>query len=280
MMAMLRRLFFAAPVLCLLALSACGGLSLTASATDEWNRTYPLADGGEISIDNTNGRVEVEGGAAGTVDVHAERIAKSSTDEGAKELLPRITISEDVKPNRVAIATAKMGGVMIGASVEVRYRVRAPKNATVKVTNTNGSIRVTAIAGPVEAHGVNGGVNGKALSGAVDATVVNGGVNIDMESLGSQKVSLRATNGGVTLSLPDDAKADVDATVVNGGITVNGLKLEVTEQSRRKLQGRMNGGGAPIELKTVNGGVRIRSRALAEQTEEAGEAGRAGRAGR
>ncbi len=61
--------------------------------------------------------------------------------------------------------------------------------------------------------------------------------------------------------LPDSAKADVTATCTNGGITVSPeLTLAVTEQSRRRLEGRLNGGGTPIELQTTNGGVRIKPR--------------------
>src|SRR5262249_31195200 len=35
--------------------------NLAARATDEWTHTYPLKPGGEIEIDNTNGKIEVEG---------------------------------------------------------------------------------------------------------------------------------------------------------------------------------------------------------------------------
>ena len=61
--------------------------------------------------------------------------------------------------------------------------------------------------------------------------------------------------------VPESAKADVSASCTNGGISVApDLKLEVTEQSRRSLEGRLNGGGTPIELHTTNGGVRLKAR--------------------
>jgi DUF4097 and DUF4098 domain-containing protein YvlB len=155
---------------------------------------------------------------------------------------------------------------MIGAGFEVRYHVRAPRTATLTIRQSNGSITITGWTGDVSAHDTNGSVVGKDLSGGVDASAVNGAVNIDMASVGSHRIALETTNGGVTLALPDEAKADVEATVTNGGISVNGVKIEVVEQSRRRLQGRMNGGGTAVALKTVNGGVRIRSRATAEET--------------
>src|SRR5690349_11264273 len=103
--------------------------NLVGRATDEWTHTYQLAPGGEIRITNTNGIIEVEGVDGSTVEVRAEKIARAATDTGARELLPRIVIHEDAKPERVTIETERMSGIMIGASFEVQYRVRAPKTA-------------------------------------------------------------------------------------------------------------------------------------------------------
>ncbi len=75
---------------------------LAGRATDEWTRTYPLAAGGELQIGNQNGTVDIEGTDGTTVEVRAERIAKAATDAGARELLPRIKINEDVSASRVA----------------------------------------------------------------------------------------------------------------------------------------------------------------------------------
>ena len=234
---------------------------LTARATDEWTRTYPLAAGGEVRIVNTNGKIDIEGTDGSTVEVKAERIAKGATDTAARELLPRIVIKEDIKPDRVSLETERMSGILIGVSFEVRYHVRAPKNAVINVTNTNGQVALTALSGNVTARTTNGGVNGKGLSGSLDARSTNGGVTIDMASVKDGKIALRTTNGGVTLTLPETAKADISASCTNGGINVNSLeKLEITESSRRKLEGRLNGGGTPIELHTTNGGIRVRAR--------------------
>jgi hypothetical protein len=234
---------------------------LTARATEEWTRSYPLTAGGEIRIGNTNGRVEVEGVEGTTVDVRAEKIARAATETGARELLPRIAIKEDVQPDRVSLETERMSGIMIGAAFEVRYHVRVPKSAIVNVTTTNGGIELTALGGKVVAHTTNGGVNAKELTGGIEARSTNGGVTIDFAQLGSERVSARATNGGVVIMLPESAKADLTASCTNGGIIVSPeLTLAVTEQSRRRLEGRLNGGGTSIELQTTNGGVRIKPR--------------------
>ena len=244
---------------------------LTGRATDEWTRSYPLAAGGEVRIGNTNGRVDVEGVDGTTVEVRAERIARAATDAGAKELLPRITIKEDIQPDRVSIETERMGGIMIGVNYEVRYHVRAPKNAVINVSNTNGLVNVVGLAGRVQARTTNGGVRGKDLTGEVDARTTNGGVNLEFAKVGKERITLRTTNGGVSVYLPEDAKADLTATWTNGGVSYSDVKLDVTEKSRRRLEARMNGGGAPIELHTTNGGIRIRNRSDAPANTNSGD---------
>ena len=242
------------------ALAGCDLGNLSARATEEWTHTYPLSAGGEVRIVNTNGRIDVEGVDGATLEIRAERIAKGATESSARELLPRIVIREDVKPDRVTVETERMSGIMIGAGFEVRYHVRAPKSAMVNITNTNGQVVVTAISGKVVARTTNGGVKGTKLSGGVDAESTNGGVSVEMAAVGPDRISLETTNGGVTLMLPDTAKATVSASCTNGGISVGSLdNFDVTEKSRRHLEGRLNGGGTSIELQTTNGGIRLRS---------------------
>ena len=235
--------------------------NLTARATEEWTHTYPLTAGGEIRINNTNGRIDVEGVDGTSVEVRAERIAKGATESAAKELLPRIVIKEEVKPDRITLETERMSGIMIGAGFEVRYHVKAPKNAVVNLTNTNGAVSVNAISVKVVAHTTNGSVKGTNLAGGVVGETTNGSVSIDMASIGPERIALETTNGAVTLSLPEKAKATVSASVTNGGITVGSLdNFDVTEKSRRHLEGKLNGGGTAVELHTTNGGVRLKSR--------------------
>ncbi len=238
--------------------------SLTARATGEWTHTYPLTAGGEVRIVNTNGRIEVEGVDGSEVEVRAERIARAATDAAARELLPRIVIKEVSKPDVVSLETERMSGIMIGARFEVRYHVKAPRNAAVNVTNTNGQVVVTAISGKVAAHTTNGAVKGTNLSGRVEARSTNGAVSIAMASVG-EPIALETTNGSVMLMLPEKTKATVSASCTNGGISVSGLDtFDVTEKSRRHLEGRLNGGGTHIELQTTNGSIRLRPREIAD----------------
>jgi DUF4097 and DUF4098 domain-containing protein YvlB len=81
---------------------------------------------------------------------------------------------------------------------------------------------------------------------------------MDVDAVHADGIRLQTTNGGVSLTLPSTAKADIEAQVTNGGIDTGSLNIErVGESTRRKLEGRLNGGGPRVRLETTNGGVHV-----------------------
>jgi DUF4097 and DUF4098 domain-containing protein YvlB len=130
-----------------------------------------------------------------------------------------------------------------------------PRGATLRATTVNGGVWVKGMDGRTIARTTNGGISATEMGGAVEARSVNGGVRVQFASLGTESVELRTVNGGVRVALPATAKATVSASWVNGGINLSGLPFEVHEQARRRFEGRLNGGGATIEVATVNGGI-------------------------
>jgi DUF4097 and DUF4098 domain-containing protein YvlB len=230
--------------------------SYRAEARETWSQTFTVAADGQFELENTNGSIEVEPATGTQLEVRAERIAKAATEEAARELLKQVEIVVDATDRRVSVRTKYPKGWNRGGS-EVRYWVKVPAALTVKVENTNGKIQLTNLAGSVTASTTNGGIAGDGLSGPVRASTTNGGVNIEMNAVHSGGVELSTTNGGVSLKLPASAKADVSAACTNGGISTSGLSLETVESSRRRLEGRLNGGGPRVRLETTNGGIRL-----------------------
>lgn len=253
---------FAPALLCLALVSAGCELAFTdlsAQSKDEWTRTYALSADGRVEVVNVNGEINVEPSTDGKVHVRAERTAKASTQDAAKELLGKIQIREDATADRVRLETqGPPRGFMSGGHYSVRYWVTVPTTATVRVENTNGHVQVNGVAGAVEASTTNGGVSGRGLKGRIEASTTNGGVEMDVDAVHGEGIRLATTNGGVSLTLPSAAKADIEAEVTNGGIHTGSLNIERTgETTRRKLEGRLNGGGPRVRLQTTNGGVEI-----------------------
>jgi len=231
---------------------------LSGKATDIWTRTYPMASGA-VEISNVNGLIDVSEGGS-TVEVRAERTAKASSDEAAKDLLGKVEMKEEVSGTRVRIEAKLPPGGGIRQGMEIRYHVRVPAGVAVKLDTVNGKIALTGLTGRAEAETTNGAITGEDLAGPVKASTVNGGVDVAVRSVAEGGIEMSAVNGGVRLTLPRDAKADIDASCTNGGVRVTDLDVQTTENSRRRVSGRLNGGGPRVRLETTNGGVRLTGR--------------------
>jgi hypothetical protein len=246
-------------------------------ATDDWTRTYTLTKGSAVEIINVNGPIVVEAAQGPDVEIRATRVARARSDEEAQKLLKRLEIKETVGPGRVAVQTVtgrRMG--FDGRSVSVEYRLRVPSGLQVSVKTENGGIGLHDVNGTFVASTTNGGVRGTSVSGAVSVHVVNGGIVMDVAHVAGP-IELESVNGGIRLDIPADLNADLEAHAVNGGVsTDDNLKVDGLERSRTRLAGKLNRGGTPISVNTVNGGVRLRARdgsvsRDAEGGDEAGE---------
>lgn len=237
------------------------GLSIgmaSEQATDKWRRSFEIEAGGRFEVINVNGSVQVEPASGNAVEVEAERIARASTVDDAKELLAKTEIAEEVTPNAVTIRTRapKTWG---SSRVEVRYVVKVPPSLRVRAATTNGGVKLLKVGNAIVAETTNGGVSGEELAGAVEASTTNGGIDLDFARVGGD-IRAATTNGGVAVTVPRDARLSIEASVTNGGISVGDLPVEVGEHSRRRLQGNLNGGGSRVALETTNGGIRLSGR--------------------
>lgn len=234
-------------------------------AQETWTRSYKLAPGGRLELINTNGKISAEPAEGDSVEVSGVRTAKASSDEAAKELLGKVEMREEVGPSsvRIEVRTPRFSG-MSGHSVE--WTVKVPRGVNVDLRTVNGGVRLKGLQGDIAAKTTNGGVEGTGIiSQNVQATAVNGGIEIEFGApLGADgKIEFETVNGGVEIGLPSESKATISARCVNGGVRVNDLDVKKNtegtseRESKRRLDGTLNGGGARVTLSTVNGGVTL-----------------------
>jgi len=240
--------------------SGCGFLP-TSEARDKWTKSYPLTAGGTFELKNTNGRIQIDATDGSTIEVVAEKIARAASDEGAREAVRRIEITETVAPDRVLLDSTKGGGgFQINVSKRVDFVVKVPRTAQVRIETTNGDIEVTGLAGAFRAEATNGQIRGTGLENRAEVETTNGQVSLAFAKLAEGGVSCTTTNGAVEVLLPQDAKASVTADVTNGEIETGGLNLTIVKQSRRHLEATIGGGGPQVRVETTNGSVAVRGR--------------------
>jgi hypothetical protein len=177
-------------------------------------------------------------------------------------LLAQVGIRAERALGKVAIQTDTVGGVLIGASVEVTYLVKAPASAVVRVRTGDGPITVTGRFARLVVSTADGEIARNGLAGGVEARATNRNITLDLPEAGGQLIDARTTNGSIQLALPADTDANISATLVNGDISIAGVPFEppLGEQTRRRVRGGLNAGGAPIELATAVGDTQVRER--------------------
>jgi hypothetical protein len=228
-------------------------------AQDEWTRSYKVPANGRLELINVNGKITAEPSDGTEIVLRGERSTKAATDEAARDLLNRLEMREEVGEGRVRVEVRapRFNGP---SGHEIKWTVRVPRGIAVDLRTINGGVKMTDLHGDIRARSTNGGITGTGLiATAIDAAVTNGGVEIELaRAITSGSFDLEAVNGGVTLNMPADSKADLTGRCVNGGVSVSGLEVEkLGEATRRRLDAKLNGGGARVSLETVNGGVKF-----------------------
>ena len=223
-------------------------------------RELTVAANGRLEVDGArNGGISVRGENRSDVLVRACVQAWGSSEQEAKSL------ASSVRVNTGSVIKAD-GPDENGWSVS--YEIRAPRNSNLALRAQNGGISVKSIDGDIDVNTVNGGVSIADAAGTVRGKTTNGGLNVMLVGNGwkGSGLDLQTTNGGVNLMLPSNFAANVEAGTTNGGFSSDfpGLQVEKQADHRygpqpKKVAASINGGGAPVRVVTMNGGIRISS---------------------
>lgn len=238
-----------------------GSLAFLLAAEDvreEFHQSYALAAGGRLSLSNVNGSVHVTAWDRNEVKVDA--VKRGRTQEALKDA----EIVVDARPDSIDIRTKYPENYRGRDAASIDYTLTVPKSARLdQIRTVNGPVDVDGIAGPVRASSVNGTISGQRLEGEVNLSTVNGRVEAELlRTDASKSVSLKSVNGAVSLRLPPDAGLRLSAATVHGSIESD-FDLPVRKVGfgpGRDVETVIGKGGANVQLRTVNGGIRLARR--------------------
>lgn len=129
----------------------------------------------------------------------------------------------------------------------------------VDVKTSGGSIVVGKITGDVYARTSGGGIRVEEVSGSIKAATSGGSIRASILKQPEADCHLATSGGSITVYLVEGVKLDVNARTSGGRVRID---FPVTIQggiiSRRKLQGKVNGGGPGLYLRTSGGSINIR----------------------
>ena len=237
-----------------MALAGCDGADWPLSVNDTQVETRAFEPGGQFTLENVNGRVTVATWSEPRVRIEADKAASS------RMRLEQLRIEIDGEGRRVSVRTrAPRGwGWFSGGGTKVDYRITLPADADVRVSTVNGRVTIEGMSGPVNVSTTNGRVEITDARGGVEASTVNGGITARYRALDAEAHHrLSTTNGPIAVWVPGGEGGRVAARTINGGIHCE-LPLEATDRTgRHRLEGRLGKGKGSLELRTVNGGIRI-----------------------
>ncbi len=246
--------------------------SLFASTLEEtFKKQIQFEAGGMVSLENTNGNIEVEGWDKAEVLIEAQKKVKASGRESAEKLMDQVEVEVTQEGNRMEIRThlpsRSSGGFLDwifggGANASVEYRVYVPDNSDVELHTTNGNVHLTDISGKFNLKTTNGNIEAESLEGSGDCETTNGTVNVELAELaGGTDSNFSTTNGSIKVYLPEDVQCSVSAKTTNGSIDSDFDLTVRGKYNSKNMHGRINGGGnSELELHTTNGSIKIRKK--------------------
>lgn len=202
--------------------------------TQDFHYNYPLQPGGRLSVDNSNGSIEISGWDQDTVDISGTKYARTP------ELRDALKIEVDHTAGAVRIRTVRPSDRRGGMGA--KYIIKVPRRTQLeRIASSNGSIHTLDVEGPARLKTSNGSVRAENLRGSLEVQTSNGGIEVqNLEG----SATLHTSNGRVHA---EDIRGSVEADTSNGGIHIRLMKPEA---------------GRPIKLETSNGPIELTMEAV------------------
>jgi DUF4097 and DUF4098 domain-containing protein YvlB len=263
----------------------------TAHAADRTlDRVFTVSPGGSLVVNADGASVNVSSTDTDKVSVHM-RVSSSEKD------LADMTLDATQNGNEVTatLRRPKSGGWFNLGSwrAESSIEVTVPRRFDVNVRTGGGSIELRDTAGSVKLNTSGGDITAKNLDGTVWLRTSGGGINVEKvrgdvdantsggdvrllnidggikghTSGGNVRVSLAGANrgisattsgGNVEVTLPRGTSGNVTASTSGGSVKTD-IPVTTTVIKEGRLDGTLNGGGQPIELRTSGGDIRLRA---------------------
>jgi hypothetical protein len=218
-------------------------------------RDLTMPASGSLEVDATpNGGIHVAGAARYDVQVRARVVATAASEARAREIAAAVQI----QPSGDRLRAEGPSGLARRESWHVSYDLAVPMQMSLTLKSTNGGVSVRDVEGRLDLSTTNGGIKLANVGGDVRGRTTNGGVDVELDGVTwrGEGLDVQTTNGGVRLTLPEGYSATLQAATNNGGMTSD-FPMMVRGRLNRDVEATLGGGGAPIRVRTSNGGVRI-----------------------
>ena len=215
---------------------------------------------GRLTVDpGKNGGVIVRGWLRNDVSIRSRVDAWAGSADEARALAGQVRV--DASAGKIS---ASGPDPLRDASWSVSYEIFVPQMTDLSTTSLNGGIDLSDIRGHIEFETKNGGVRLTRVAGDVKGETKNGGIQVELagRTWEGGQLDAQTTNGGVTISMPENYSAHLRTETVNGAIDSDfPLPLNVANANGRgrprSVDFNVGSGGSLIHVSTKNGGIKL-----------------------
>ncbi len=245
--------------------SACGLVS--DGSTEVRGGSFAVADSPLLVVNGDNGRIVVNAGPVGRVDVQATLRNPDDVDYEIAQEGDVITIE----------AESDGGGIFnFGNGPGADIGITTPPNTAVELRTSNGRIEVHGmqrsgtvrtsngrivlddVSGDFTITTSNGGVTVTKAVGSFDIETNNGPIEFEGELTSNGDNKMTTSNGSVEVTLRGTPSVKLDGSTSNGSVTSDLQILTTSSGNQHHLVGTIGEGESRLLIRTSNGSGKIK----------------------
>src|SRR6185295_9557175 len=226
-----------------------------AGSVDEIRKTFELKPGERVWVQGFNGSVEIQTSDTRTAEVYVKR-----TGDNANSLQRRQMIIEQNPDGLLVRSRQVFNGVwdhLFGHDPKEEVVIKAPRQIALLFKGINGRVYSTDIEGSLDLKGLNGRAELGQVGESATIDGINGSIVVGLNKLDDRGVQIHGVNGGIELRLAPGLNADLDAKGMNGSVKSEIADVTVEKTDWTRYSARIGNGGPEIEIKGINGNVRL-----------------------
>ena len=244
-----------------------------AAQADEWKKEFTTSGKLALRIDSNDADIRI-------ISWDRKDTAARITTEGYKLGADDVQVIDRQSGDNVEIQVRKPRRLNFSHGVRnqwIHIEVSVPREADLNLHTGDGSIRVDNVTGQLHLDSGDGNVEVRAADGPLVAATGDGNIqaqgrfdsldlhtgdgNVDAEVASGSHISsswmVRTGDGNISVRLPQGFAADLDAETGDGRVNVQFPVMMSGSLHENSVRGKMNGGGAPLELRTGDGNITL-----------------------
>jgi Putative adhesin len=250
--------------------------------SERFQRTFNIASGGTLEVNNYKGTIHVTGSDTNQVAIDVNKYFEG-TDADRKWWMENIQVNFRNESNRVAVevkypeSNCTFCWQVHNYTAAVELEIRVPRQINVnlesykpdiKVASIQGDIRIKSYKSPIEIADTTGAVRidtykdtvklrNVNLRGPLEIKSYKADAEIDARSLG-ESVTLENEKGSIVIRVPANVGMDVDYEGGRrSGFSSDFPMTSQTGSFNSSFHGKVNQGGTRVRLRTGKGSVSL-----------------------